>query len=304
MEGGSRWVEPDILFSGCYFRRRLGVATTDATRDFSRRVGFALQPWYLEVLKEFYNNVQPIDILTMPLSFLLAFPREIRDHVYTYALASPSGIVTLSPWTVAVVHSLSLLRTCKQVHRECKDIIWAHNGLNVHEPTQLFHPSRPQRLPPVQHVTIHLELLDRDELEWMSVSLKALAGWPHSGNLRSITLLAVKDGPRTLEEFNEEASMRTFGVLVDGRLYRSSTTCRRNLLINTGWPHFSNWGYRSWLRVMLLDPSGVKELLKEMHETFGGELHVDGQVCFKDGAMVGNGIDLDPLDGEIKIIPV
>ena len=37
-----------------------------------------------------------------------------------------------------------------------------------------------------------------------------------------------------------------------------------------------------------------------MHNNFGGELLVDGLVCFKDGVVVGDGFDLDPRDGEIQ----
>src|SRR3954470_9573935 len=74
----------------------------------------------------------------MPKPFLEILPREIRDQIYTLVLASPSGVVSLLPWTADVARSLRLLRTCKQIHRECKDIIWQHNRLTVREPTELF----------------------------------------------------------------------------------------------------------------------------------------------------------------------
>jgi hypothetical protein len=296
--------------------RRLGVATRQ--RVFSRKVGFAVQSVQnsesvsqsvsqsVITPRSFIHDHSSIYIHTiMPLPFLLVLPREIRDQVYTYVLASPSGIVNLSPWNFDIVLSLSLLRTCKQIRRECKDIIWEHNSLSIREPTELFQHWRLKHIRGVQHVKICLELLDRDELGWMGASLKALAGWrvTHSERLKSITLVSVPDRPRTLEEFYEETSLRIFGSLVDGRLYQDSTTTPRNMVINTGWPHFTNWGNRSWLRAMLQDPIGIPELLKEMHNTFGGELLVDGLVCFKDGAVVGDGFGLDPLDGEIKIIP-
>jgi hypothetical protein len=243
----------------------------------------------------------------MSLPFLTAFPREIRDQIYTYVLANPQGHVRLYPWTVEVARSLSILRTCKQIHRECKDIIWEHNKLNVHESTQLFerlsNRSRTEYVRRIQHVKICLELFDRDELEWMRASLKGLSAWMQTGSLKSITLITDSDRPRTVKEFQEALVLREMGETVDGRLYKEFPTWTK-MFINTGWPRFSHWGKQSWLREMLLDPSGIEELVGEIHEYFGGELYVDGFLCFKDRAMIGEGVNLNPRDGEIKIVLV
>jgi hypothetical protein len=241
----------------------------------------------------------------MPLPFLGALPREIRDQIYTYVLANPQGYVKLYPWSVDVARSLSILRTCKQIHRECKDVIWEHNQLNIRKSTQLFqrfdNQSRLKHTRRIQHVKICLELLDRDELEWMSASLRSLAIWLQTGNLKSITLVTDSDRPRTVEEFQEALALRESGETVDGRLYLEVPTWTK-MFINTSWPRFSHWGKQSWLREMLLDPSGIMELLREMHEFFGGELYIDGSLCFKDWLVVGNGVNLNPRDGEIKIV--
>lgn len=53
---------------------------------------------------------------------------------------------------------------------------------------------------------------------------------------------------------------------------------------------------------MLLDPSGINELLKEMHHIFGGMLYVDGRLCFKDLVQVA-ATNLDPRNGEVRIVP-
>ena len=55
---------------------------------------------------------------------------------------------------------------------------------------------------------------------------------------------------------------------------------------------------------MLLDPSGIQELVKEIHDFFGGELYVNGSLCFKDRVMIAKGVILNPRDGEIKIVPI
>ncbi|TAQ90948.1 hypothetical protein B7494_g682 [Chlorociboria aeruginascens] len=242
----------------------------------------------------------------MPLPFLTAFPREIRDQIYTYVLASPSSLVTLSPWTVDIARSLSLLRTCKQVHRECKDIIWAQNGLSLREPCQLYDKFRElgkqNQFRPIHHVSISLELLDVDELDWMCRAVKALGYWAREGRLKSIALVAVRERPRNVTEFKDVLDLRSRGESVDGRLYLHSTTSS-TMAINTGWPPFSHWGKQRWLKEMLLDSSDPTDLLMEINKELGGDLFVDGMLYFKDGAHIKKPFRLNPRDGEIKIIP-
>jgi len=240
----------------------------------------------------------------MTLPFLVVFPREIRDQIYTYVLASPSGAVSLSPWTVEVARSLSLLRTCKQIQRECKAIIWGHNALNLHFPTKLSQKLTRLALrnKRIQHIKVYLEILDHDELEWVTASLQGLSSWTRTGSLASITIIAMKERPRTVEEFHEALSLRYWGEVVDGRLYEESKNATE-IVINTGWPRFSHWGKQNWLRTMLLDPSGVSELLNEMHESFGGELHLNGELAFKDRVKYVKEVNMDLRDAEIQILP-
>ena len=240
----------------------------------------------------------------MPRPFLDVFPREIRDLIYTFVLQSPSGAVSLSPWSVDVARSLSLLRTCKQIRRECKDLIWQHNGLWLKENSQLSQRlsslSKSKSVAKIQHIKIYMTLLDRDELEWMATGLKALAIWSRLGSLKTITLCAARERPRSVEEFHEELQLMVLGDSVDGRLYREASTWMR-MAIYTGWPPFAHWGKQMWLRVMLQDPSRTHELLKEMHDALHGELWVNGALCVKDQQVV-RGFDFDPGDGELRFV--
>jgi hypothetical protein len=243
---------------------------------------------------------------TMPTPFLTAFPREIRDLILTYVLANSHGHVRLYPWTIEVARSLSILRTCKQIHREGKDLIWEHNKLNIRENTELFERLEKQATlgfaRRIQHVKVCLELLDRDELEWMVSSLRGFSAWIQTGRLKSITLVTDSARPRTMEEFQEALVLRQMGETVDGRLYKEAPTWTK-MVINTGWPRFSHWGKQSWLREMLLDPIGIDDLVRQIHNYFGGELYIDGSLCFKDWKLVGRSVDLNPRNGEIKIVP-
>ncbi len=131
--------------------------------------------------------------------------------------------------------------------------------------------------------------------------MKALGDWCRLGRLESITITATWDRPRGVDEFKEILNLRKYGESLDGRLYLDSSTWTR-MVMNTGWPRFSHWGKQRWLREMLLDPSGIDELLKEIHHIFGGMLYVDGQLCFKDLVQI-QATDLDPRNGEIRIVP-
>jgi hypothetical protein len=257
----------------------------------------------------------------MPKPFLEVFPREIRDQIYTFVLASSSGAVTLSPWTVEVERSLRLLRTCKQVHRECKDIIWLHNGLSIRAPTELFRRLSIESIPTDAlwkqamfvpgtdwrvHINVSLELLDRHELEWIISALPAVAGWSKNRHREChqtfiMTLFAHSDNPRCIKEFDEFLYLRALGSQMDGRLYRDDIHSA-GLDITSIWPPFAHWGKHTWLREMLLDSSNIDELLKKMHGIVGGELWVDGRLYFKDDAQLVDDLQLDPRDGEIKMI--
>lgn len=167
---------------------------------------------------------------------------------------------------------------------------------------------------PISRLSINLELLDWDELEWACEGVLALANNPRSV-LQVITLNADKNKPRNRKEFNDAVFLRETGEKVDGRLYQECLTVKTGvrrpdhyeMVVNTGWPQFAPWGKETWLREMLLEawsPASTVELLAKVHNAFGGELHIDGLVCFKDSKQVVKELRLDPRRAEIEIFPV
>jgi hypothetical protein len=142
-----------------------------------------------------------------------------------------------------------------------------------------------------------LELLDRGELEWIKSALPAL------GKLqRTITLSAHSEKPESVTEFEALLLLKEGGCKVDGRLYYEDDLYYTKLKIDTIWPPFAHWGKHKWLRGMLLDYSNLDSLLKEMHDIVGGELWIDGRLCFKDNAQVADVLKFDPRDGNIKFV--
>lgn len=151
----------------------------------------------------------------------------------------------------------------------------------------------------IEHIEITLELLDRDELEWMCRGLKPFADL---NTLKSIALLAINDRPRGMKEYEEELDLMCSGDLVDGRLFGGGPDdAGTSLIFKTSWPHFSHWGKQRWLKEMLLDRSNTADLLHQLHTIFGGKLSVDGNLCPKGVRPLH--CELNPRDGEIKIFP-
>ncbi|KAF4628414.1 hypothetical protein G7Y89_g9745 [Cudoniella acicularis] len=152
--------------------------------------------------------------------FLEVFPREIRDQIYTYILSSSSNAVTLAPWTIEVTRSMTILRTCKQIQKECKEIIWLYNGLRLRESTQLFtkfsvlmeNPAWSARALETRLSQIHLPGRDKD-----------------------------KPGAGAVKEYEEELDLMCTGEYVDGRLFGGGPDALGTKLIyKTSWPHFSH----------------------------------------------------------------
>ena len=268
-------------------------------------------------------------------NFLDQLPLEIRIQIYLYVLACPSGSLNFFSWIYDPAYlrfqkipadpventivgkegifDLSLLKTCKQIRRECKEIIWEHNGLRLTQPSKLF--LRLQRycdsrkIRTVQHITIQLEVLDRDELEWMSKSLKALVDLVSHGSLESIRLMTTRHKKLRAARYDDLSNLRKKGQIMDGRWYRAASISGhdslpgKTFMINTGWPRFSLSGNQNWLRGMLLDSSQIHEILGDIHQIFGGELVVDGVLFYREGMAVAESIVLNPWEGEIRIRP-
>jgi len=71
-----------------------------------------------------------------------------------------------------------------------------------------------------------------------------------------------------VEEFQEALVLRAQGETVDGRLYKEAPNGTWMFIPSVA--ALLTLGKAEWLREMLLDPSGVEELVKGVHEYFEG----------------------------------
>jgi hypothetical protein len=234
--------------------------------------------------------------------FLDILPREIRDQIYVYVLTSATGTVGLSPWTHHVAKSLSIMRTCKQIQREVKDTIWKIHDLKLRESTMLeqrFTDYAEQDFSSLRHIQIDLEIMDRDELEWIIHGLRVIASSHMRHTVKLITLRTIWERPRDVKEYKEVLNLRKDGHACDGRLVQEHFS-QRSLLVNTGWPRFSHWGKQKWLKEMLLDPSG--DMLQQIHDVLGGDMYVDKVLVWRDGKQVRR-YQFNPRDSVVDIVP-
>lgn len=241
----------------------------------------------------------------MPTPFLENTPREIRDIIYRYVLSSPTGNVALletseilgipsceslsaasnflivsSPSSETddpsslVIISLTLLRTCKQIHDECKNLFWKWNVLSIGEPkTRSFSRlMRPYLLQPSGQIhSIELDvnkgtLLRVDDIRF---TLNMLVHWSRVGCLKNISINWNPIFPKdTVASGGGDIS----GLLHSEQWFGFSIYSR--VVIKTKFSKIAgrtseyNYLFRSLFPQVL-------------HEVFGGELLLDGFLCFK-----------------------
>jgi hypothetical protein len=151
----------------------------------------------------------------------------------------------------------------------------------------------------LHHIQIDLEIMDRDELQWIMYGLRALQDSHMRYTVKLITLRTIWERPRDVKEYKEVLNLRKDGHACDGRLVQEHFS-QRSLLVNTGWPRFSHWGKQKWLKEMLLDPSG--NVLQEIHHLLGGDMYINKVLVFRDRVQIRHHQSI-PRDGVVDIVP-
>lgn len=290
----------------------------------------------------------------MSRSLLLKLPQEIRDHIYKYVFQSPTGYIVLqdavhrerdkrysgaplkiSPFdadtntTIAVARDndislkLFLLRTCRQVHDECKNVLWSQNVLRVQNSQDVQYYTQLESLQDqlsknLQHVTMVFDFGHNSYFTATELAFQTFVDWAWHGALKRFDL--VLGYPSKLQG----ASTTSFEGLVHffhtskrpgetsgrfGRMYLELMRHRsffdkpfpprvaKRLFVHAGLSAFETAEMREWLRRFEeSDPSGFT---KELHKAFGGELWTDGVLCYKDGVKLKEFFEAPPDEDDL-----
>lgn len=258
--------------------------------------------------------------INMPSKFLDDLPREIRAQIYAYVLA-PTGRIsikrtptrtTLLPYPSLFPNaeiSLSLLQTCRQIYEESKEVLWNDNILCFLWRRSIWDPKEDAALVHSDsHLSRHVRTVELRftpspfDLAKVVTFLQPLGEW-ESGDLREVRFTI--SGMGTMTMFGELVSViwrralrRRTRPNVELPNFDSSTLfhilglagneekgylrhVRRRLNIELGIRLSSNKARRDWFEVHR--PADCEETLKELHQCLGGELYMDGVLCYKDG---------------------
>ena len=248
-----------------------------------------------------------IYIHDMP-STLLTLPQEIRNHIYSYIIAPTSRVclhrhdsthLFFAPYpTTSFLQrptlDLRLLQTCQQVYKECRALFWVENALHL----SMNGPY--DELLPIHRRNL-MERIHRIELKFLLVPtdipayilyFKRLGQWAEQGNLHEVVLAVA--GMGTMSQFGQILRARKahpvqkrdvltiFDMLRQGREKAEGVLLvpRRKLDLRFGFQHTSAKVRQFWFKEHTA--KDCEDALRDLHEHLGGELYVDGELCYKD----------------------
>jgi hypothetical protein len=279
----------------------------DLTPDFLR--GTQLHPQHIIVDRLPHLHIPDGSNTTydqdMP-STLLTVPGEIRNHIYSYIIA-PTGRVCLHrhdsthlffapyPTTSFLQHptlDLRLLQTCQQVYKECRALFWIENALHfsMNGPyDELLH--RQNLMERIHRIELKFLLVPADTSAYI-LYFKQLGRWAEQGNLHELVLAV--NGMGTMSQFGQILRARKaqpvqrrdtliiFDMLRQGREKTEGVLLvpRRKLDLRFGLQHTSAKVRHLWFKEH--PAKDCEDALRDLHEHLGGELYVDGELCYKD----------------------
>lgn len=284
-----------------------------------------------------------------------ALPREIRDEIFQYVLASPTGYISLVeaanddnwPWrhlkeplkivpTLSdgtmledVTISLSILRVCKQIYHESKDILWKYNALRIQRPADLksfmvWDSLSYQLGRHLQSVELRFDLFVPRKFADTEKALHTFTEWSRTGTLKKFCLVFTKRVNRRTghDESFQEVLGRWRGLPVWGAtpppsisdcekymaLLRSLNSpekgfargVEKKMVLDTGLWTRSPLEKLMWLRRWL--PFHPQWFAEELNHAVGGELWMDGILCYKDGVKIEDVFDMSKLPRFLQTI--
>lgn len=218
---------------------------------------------------------------------------------------------------------LSLLRVCRQIHAECENLLWQLNGIRLQRPNELrslqsWDSLAKQLAPNLQYIEMDFELFQPRYFLDTQRALETFVEWSRNGSLKGCTLrfpyratrhngggtpfeivLGLRRMSRQWRSVGTPSARDCHNYLdllkKCGSIDGFPSHVKTKLIVNTGFmsrtPSEKEEWLDNWLR---LDPSGF---MAELNNFFGGELWMDGVLCYKEGLKVK-----DPFEDELELV--
>lgn len=232
----------------------------------------------------------------------------------------PTNPRTYERVTSEPVIRLNLLRTCSQIHLEARNILWKHNSLAIAQASTLYLHSRfldPRFSYAVESIQMKMDIMaSPGALTNMAGTYKIFGNWAQKGNLRSFTLtmlLGAHRGMSALDNLVElwsplqrlqhvrpttdpsETLLKTLEKLKEAEEVLPAQLKRR-IVFETDWDILPLIAKRNWMK--LREKLHPQDVIKTIHDAFGGEFWMDGKLCYKDHVEIERVFDIS-LDDKI-----
>lgn len=235
---------------------------------------------------------------------LLSLPLEIRDLIYDLVLLSPTGYVELGCSCRCPTYSglsalsfrsqshyepgdsractrlsISLLRTCHQIHSEATSLFWTRNTFLLSNINRSFQILKDLGQIPSRKITkIELRISPHAAYGTIKKILKALKSRTRKGALRFVRIC--------FKDFNEMLDLRAIEAVmsIQGQLGCYDDFLETMRTDSEGWVGEKEMkvDIRESMKKLLGRRGEVELTVRELHFAWGGRMVVNGRVVWKD----------------------
>ena len=215
-----------------------------------------------------------------------SFTREMKfpflecDLEYSLRTSEHLGLSRCQPTL-----NLSILATCKQIYQECWLYLWKNNAFLLKGQESLRQVIEPKwcasyLLRHVEHIALGIQMIGNGRLEEEFRRFEFLDQLSQSAKLKNITVFTRSWD--TLESYCG-AWNTGFGEYME-MLNKASkgplAKLEKKMILYAGYQGLSFRGRQTRIRHLAKNPTKVMD---DLHDSFGGELWIDGILCYKDG---------------------
>jgi hypothetical protein len=182
--------------------------------------------------------------------------------------------------------NLSILATCKQIYEECRPYLWKNNAflLNQHKEKlpQLIDSKScaSYLLLDVEHIVLGVQMICNFRLEEEFKSFEFLDQLSRRAKLKKITFFTPSWDNMESYCATWKTGFGNYMEMLDEATKGPLATLERKMILCSGYKELTWKGRQS--RITNL-PKNPTEVMDDLHSSFGGELWIDGVLCYKDG---------------------